>query len=71
MDTASRIASTARALTERPSTAPFRSTTCSQEKPARANLMAWSAGELLKTVALSMSPWSRRTHWPSLRSMAG
>ena len=32
---------------------------------------AWAAGSSLKTVAASISPRRRRTHWPSLRSMAG
>ena len=31
----------------------------------------WAAGSLPKTVAASMSPRKSRTHWPSLRSMAG
>ena len=35
------------------------------------NCAACAAGSSLNTVALSMSPCFRRTHWPFLRSMAG
>ena len=70
-ETASRMASTAAAFTALPSTAPFRSTTWIQGKPDCAHCRAWSAGEVLNTVAVSRSPCSTRTHWPSFRSMAG
>jgi hypothetical protein len=32
---------------------------------------AWAAGSVLNTVAVDRSPCSTRTHWPSLRSIAG
>jgi hypothetical protein len=68
---ASRIASTAPALTGAPANAPFRSTRCSQAQPASTKARAWSAGLSLNTVALSMSPRKSRTACPSLRSIAG
>ena len=71
IETALRIASTAAPFTARPWAEPFRSTTCSQLKPALTNCSAWSAGEVLNTVASFMSPRSSRTQWPSFRSMAG
>ena len=44
MRTAARMAATASALTGRPAKAPFRSTTCSQAKPASCQARAWAAG---------------------------
>ena len=67
----SRMEETALWLTEWPSNAPLRSTTCSASKPMAAKRRAWSAGSSLKEVAVVISPRSRRTHTPSLRSMAG
>src|SRR5215468_394714 len=69
--TALRMLCTAARLTGWPSTAPLRSTRCSHSQPALANALAWAAGLSLNTVARAMSPRSRRTHLPSLRSMAG
>src|SRR5215813_910130 len=69
--TAFRMLCTAARLTGWPSTAPLRSTRCSHSQPALANALAWAAGLSLNTVARAMSPRSRRTHLPSLRSMAG
>jgi len=71
VETAPRMASTASPLTARPSTAPLRSTTWIQWKPAPAQVLAWLAGEVLKTVAVPRSPCRTRTHSPSFRSMAG
>src|SRR3954454_14579802 len=62
---------TAARFTGWPSTAPLRSTRCSHSQPALANALAWAAGLSLNTVARAMSPRNRRTHLPSLRSMAG
>ena len=70
-ETAMGIASTAAPLTGAPLKAPFRSTRCSHSQPAAAKARAWAAGSSLNTVAASMSPRKRRTHWPSLRSIAG
>src|SRR5262249_10891170 len=39
--------------------------------PSASNPKAWAAASRLNTVARPMSPCSRRTHTPSLRSMAG
>ena len=71
MWTASKIAATAFSFTGRPSNAPLRSTTCSHSKPCSSKLRACDAGSVLNTVACAISPWRRRTHCPSLRSMAG
>ncbi len=71
METASRIASTAAPLTALPSAEPVRSITCNHSNPASDQILAWSAGESLKTVAVEKSPCTTRTHWPSFRSMAG
>src|SRR6266853_1726075 len=69
--TLSRIRSITRSLTERPANAPSRSTTCKYSNPSASKPMAWAATSRLNTVARPMSPCSRRTHTPSLRSMAG
>src|SRR5215470_15832179 len=69
--TLSRIRSMARALTGRPANAPSRSTTCRYSNPSASKPVAWAAASRLNTVARPMSPCSRRTHTPSLRSMAG
>ena len=69
--TAARIALTAAPLTDRPAKAPLRSTTCSQAKPASANAAPARRGPSLNTVALAISPRTRRTQAPSLRSIAG
>src|SRR5262245_54133397 len=71
IDTASRMRSTAAAFIGLPAKAPSRSTTCRYSKPCASNAWAWPAGSRLNTVARAMSPCSRRTHRPSLRSMAG
>src|SRR5262249_18397901 len=68
---AARIASTALAFTGLPANAPFRSTTCNHSKPCSSKLRACTAGSSLNTVTWSISPCRSRTHWPSLRSMAG
>src|SRR5205823_4594790 len=65
------IAATAAPLTERPANAPSRSTTCSHSKPRSANSCACAAGSLLNTVALAISPRTRRTQAPPFRSIAG
>src|SRR5262245_55021252 len=69
--TLSRMRSIAWALTGRPANAPSRSTTCRYSNPSASKPMAWAAASRLNTVARPMSPCSRRTHTPSLRSMAG
>src|SRR5882762_424532 len=69
--TLSRIRSITRALTGRPANAPSRSTTCRYSNPSASNPVAWAAASRLNTVARPMSPCSRRTHTPSLRSIAG
>src|SRR5689334_9625108 len=69
--TSARIALTALSLTGLPANAPLRSTRCSRRAPASTQRRAMPAGSSLKTVASFMSPWRRRTQWPSLRSIAG
>ena len=59
------------AFTGLPAKAPSRSTTWRYSKPCSTKLCAWAAGLRLNTVARAMSPCSRRTHWPFLRSIAG
>ena len=71
MVTALSIDSTAAAFIGLPANAPSRSTTCRYSKPCAAKLCACAAGSRLNTVARAMSPCSRRTHWPFLRSIAG
>ena len=71
MSTASSMAPTAPALTGLPANAPSRSTMWSQAKPAAAKARACAGGSSEKTVARAMSPCTRRTHAPPLRSMAG
>ena len=68
---AARIASTGAAFTGAPANAPFKSTRCNHWHPACSKARACAAGSSLKTVALSMSPCTRRTACPSFRSMAG
>ena len=70
-DTDERIFSTAALFTAWPCTAPFRSTTWIQWKPASTNAFACAPGSVLKTVAVERSPCRTRTHWPSFRSIAG
>src|SRR6478735_8604151 len=65
------IAFTAVSFTGLPANAPFRSTRCSRRAPASSHRRAIAAGSSLKLVADFISPCSRRTQWPSLRSMAG
>src|SRR4051794_3991933 len=69
--TASRIERTASPLTDFPANAPSRSTTCSHLNPVAAKLRACAAGSPLNTVALAISPRTRRTQAPPFRSMAG
>ena len=71
MPAAATMAATAAAFTGRPAKAPLRSTTWSQRQPAAANSRACAAGSALKTVAVAISPRTRRTQAPSFRSMAG
>src|SRR5580658_465717 len=71
MSTARRIARTASPLTPAPAKAPSRSTTCSQRKPSAAKSCACAAGSVLNTVALAISPRTRRTQAPPFRSIAG
>src|SRR4029453_9607605 len=71
MCTASRRALTAAALTGLPANAPLRSMMCRYAKPCSSKLRACAAGSVLNTVASAIAPWRSRTHWPSLRSMAG
>ena len=66
-----RIASTAAPLTGLPAKAPFRSTIWRYLKPWASKSAPASAGSSLKTVASLISPSFRRTHLPSLRSIAG
>src|SRR5476651_4569 len=54
-----------------PETAPFRSTTWSRRAPFPAHCAATLPGSFENTVADSMRPCSRRTQWPSFRSIAG
>src|SRR5262245_26314837 len=63
--------STAAAFIGRPANAPSRSTTWRYSKPCASKACAWAAASRLNTVARAGSPCSRRTHKPSLRSMAG
>src|SRR5262249_6243670 len=69
--TVSRMRSIAPALRGLPAKAPSRSTTCRWRKPSDSNSCACAAGSRLNTVARAMSPCSRRTQTPSLRSIAG
>src|SRR5439155_18549721 len=62
---------TASPLTDCPAKAPSRSTTCSQRKPIAAKWRACVAGSSLNTVALAISPRTRRTQAPPFRSIAG
>src|SRR5262245_42627804 len=55
----------------RPAAAPFRSTTCSRRAPSLSHCSAMAAGSSEKTVTLSIAPCLKRTHLPSLRSIAG
>ena len=71
MATAARMPPTAAAFIGRPAKAPSRSTTCRYSNPWSSNARACTAGSRLNTVARAMSPCSRRTHRPSLRSIAG
>jgi len=68
---APRMDKMALSLTAFPAIAPSRSTMCNHFAPAAAKARACAAGSALNTVALSMSPRKRRTHFPPLRSMAG
>src|SRR5215813_9235660 len=63
--------STAAAFIGWPAKAPSRSTTWRYSKPCASKAWAWAAASRLNTVARAASPCSRRTHKPSLRSMAG
>src|SRR4030042_573543 len=54
-----------------PAKAPLRSTRCRRRAPSSFQWRAVAAGSSENTVALSISPCSRRTQWPSLRSIAG
>src|SRR5579862_979161 len=65
------IALIAASLPGLPARAPFRSTTCRRVAPIPVHCAAAFPGSLEYTVAFSMRPCSRRTHWPSLMSMAG
>jgi hypothetical protein len=67
---AARIASTAAPLTGWPAKAPLRSTRCSHSHPALEG-RGLGGGVVAEDGGASISPRSRRTHWPSLRSMAG
>src|SRR5207248_6731849 len=69
--TDSRTACTASPLTERPAKALARSTTCSHSLPIAAKARACAAGSVLKIVAVAISPRTRRTQAPALRSIAG
>src|SRR6516165_4066835 len=69
--TLSMIRSTAITLTGRPAKAASRSTTWRYSNPSATKLWACEAASRLNTVARAMSPCSRRTQTPSLRSMAG
>ena len=69
--TADRIAPTAAPFTGAPAKAPFRSTRCSHLHPAASNAAACAPGSVPNTVAVAMSPRSRRTQAPSFRSIAG
>src|SRR5689334_2001678 len=66
-----RIERTASPLTDFPANAPSRSTTCSHANPVAAKLRACAAGLSLNTVALAISPRTRRTQAPPFRSIAG
>src|SRR3546814_19041653 len=39
--------------------------------PSSAQRLATDAGSAENTVASSIRPWRKRTHWPPLRSIAG
>src|SRR5260221_14159044 len=54
-----------------PAMAPFRSTTCRRRAPLPAHCAAALPGSFENTVADSMRPCSRRTQWPSFKSIAG
>src|SRR5262245_19373124 len=69
--TASVIALIAGSFLGRPAAAPLRSTMCSRRAPSFSHCAAIAAGSSENTVALCMAPCLRRTHLPSLRSMAG
>src|SRR3569833_1600011 len=61
----------ASALTGLPVNAPFKSTMCRRRAPAATQRSATATGSSENTVTSSMRPCRRRTHLPSLRSMAG
>ncbi len=54
-----------------PVCAPSRSTMCKSVVEKSAYICTTATGSLLYSVTLSKSPLNRRTHLPSLRSMAG
>src|SRR3569623_458461 len=61
----------ASALTGLPVNAPFKSTMCRRRAHAATQRSAIATGSSENTVSSSMRPCRRRTHLPSLRSMAG
>src|SRR3990167_1882878 len=69
--TSRRMALIAGSLTGLPAKAPLRSTRCRRRAPASSQRRAIAAGSSPKVVETFMSPFSRRTQWPSFRSMAG
>ncbi len=69
--TAAAIALIACSFLGRPAAAPLRSMTCSRRAPSLSQRSAVAPGSSENTVALSITPCLRRTHLPSLRSMAG
>src|SRR5690606_5509950 len=54
-----------------PSNAPLRSTKCKRRHPCSTHCAAIATGSSENTVESSITPWRKRTHWPSFRSMAG
>src|SRR5258706_683485 len=69
--TAVMISFTTFSLRGLPAKAPLRSTTCSRRAPISSHLAAVSPALSENTVADFISPCCRRTHWPSLISIAG
>ena len=58
-------------LTTFPCLAPSRSTICRRLMPASSNLLATSTGDSSYITFWEKSPYARRTHLPSMRSIAG
>ena len=70
-DTSAKISSIAGKFFGSPAKAPSKSTKCKRRAPCFNQCSAISAGRSENTVASSISPCFRRTHWPFFKSIAG